>query len=283
MAAETRSTWKDDLKKPVNLIGILLGVFGLVGTIYGVIAYYDAHKVQEISFIRNVVRIIDNSTAAQAIKIVDSNNNLIKDNVYVGVFAMWNPGNANIGPDRIRRNIKYTIRGEGKVLDSTIVKQNKDGIWEFALTPDPLSRSLSLSWKYFDKGMGYTAKIIYTGNDKTDIIVDGGYIEDLRPLQNAGDALETAKFFVRAQLLLMLVMLIPMGLVLPRQIRRISPDRWWKMGDWWDKVRGSPFDAMYTIMLLLMPTLTMISIIVVINSREIVPLPAIARELSPPH
>jgi hypothetical protein len=51
------------------------------------------------------------------------------------------------------------------------------------------------------------------------------------------------------------------------------------MGDWWDKVRGSPFDAMYTIMLLLMPTLTMISIIVVINSREIVPLPAIAREL----
>jgi hypothetical protein len=227
-----QSTWKDDLKKPVNIIGILLGVLGLIGTVYGIVAYYDAHKVQEISFVRNVVRVIDSASAASTIKIFDTHGTLIKENVYVAVYTMWNSGNVNIEPGMVRKSIRFTLHGDGSILESSVVKQNRGHIGEFALASDGIGRASSLAWKYFDKGMGFAVKIIYTGNDKTDLRIDEGYVDGLQPLQNAGEKFETTRSFFniyRAGLLIVLVFAL---YSLTAMLRSMRVGKWWTPIAW---------------------------------------------------
>jgi hypothetical protein len=270
-------TWKDDLKKPANVIGIGFGVLGLIGTIYGVIAYYDAHKVEELSFLRNVVRVIDNSSTPSAIKIIDNNNTLIKEDVYVAVLTMWNSGNVNIEPGKIRKPMRFVLAGDGRILDTSIVKQNKDGIGDFALRPDDANKALSLSWKYFDKGMGYTAKIIYTGNDRTQLTLDEGYVDDLGPLLNVGESLERTRRFLRYQIsgmiALMIVMLV--WLVVRQLLRRHGLSA----KEWVTAFRESPFELMNLVMIITILVTTLVFSYTIFNKRDFFPVPAIAREL----
>lgn len=165
----------EEIKKPINVMFLLLGLVGITLSIY---FYFQSLKTKEISFelIEPASLIYDSSNASSSIKLLDKDSLSIKDNVYILTGIIWNSGDLPISEDDVRKGVSLNLSSAKKILDFKILKQNDAEVAKFSLNKKS-GNALGLNWKYFDPKFGFSFQIIYTGNENPDFKISGKILD----------------------------------------------------------------------------------------------------------
>jgi hypothetical protein len=168
-------TISEDFKKPVNVIFLLLAITGIGLSIF---FYFNGRKTKSISYQINepASLIYDSKNASSAIKVLERDSVLVKDNVYLLTGVIWNSGDIPIPIQEVRKKISLNLAYAKKILDFKIVKQTDRDVASFDLTKNNRN-SLSLSWKYFDPKYGFRFQIIYTGKENPQFSLVGKILD----------------------------------------------------------------------------------------------------------
>jgi hypothetical protein len=172
----------DELKKPANVIGIVLAIVGILsGAITGLYFYRKGEKVGEMAMYVEQIQVIDKTKLGETpLKILDKSGNPIKDNVYVASITIWNYGNAEIKQEDVRRPYRISMIDPDFGGGDNVSKNDHEII---ELSPTFFSRgnldhflvdqSGNISWGHFDPGEGFKIRIIYVGTRLHKIYLDG--------------------------------------------------------------------------------------------------------------
>jgi len=165
----------EDFKKPINIIFLLFAIIGLASSFY---FYSVGKKIKSISYQTDEPSylIYDNKNSTSAIRVVDKDSLIIKNNVYLLTGVVWNSGNLPISNDDVRLSINLNLPNALKIIDFKIVKQIDPEVANFKLTKLS-NKSLSLSWKYFDPGYSFRFQIIYTGYENSQFNLSGKILD----------------------------------------------------------------------------------------------------------
>jgi hypothetical protein len=158
-----------ELKKPANVIGIMLAVIGiLAGAITGFYFYRKGEKAGRMAMYVEQIQVIDKTKLGETpLTILDKSGNAIDDNVYVASVTIWNSGNAEIKKDDVRGK-PYTISlvepdsiyaHEPKVIELTPTYFSRSNVDHFEVKTNG-----DFSWEHFDPGEGFKIRIIYLGS-----------------------------------------------------------------------------------------------------------------------
>lgn len=160
-----------EFKKPINLISLFLGIFGIV---LSFIFYFKEHKIKEISYLQNgnTSLIFDSKSSMPSIKLYDEDTILIKQNVYLFTGKVWNSGDIPISQEDIRIPLSFNLGKGVKILEYKILKQKDSAISNFTFSKIN-NQSLRLNWKYFDPSFGFVFQIIYQNNSEAELKMTG--------------------------------------------------------------------------------------------------------------
>jgi len=147
------------------VLGIILSAF---------LGYFISIKEREPTLKKDkVTLLIDNNSIKQnPIKIIDSKGAEIAENVSIITFYFFNQGQESIKPDDILEGIKITLPGKGRLLNYKILKSSRD-IIDAKLTYDSISNSIKIDFRILEFEDGFTAQILYAGNEEPNIGIDG--------------------------------------------------------------------------------------------------------------
>ena len=177
------SVW-DDLKRPINIISLSVGFLSIIVSLF---LYFSSLKSREPVFLIDEQRgkIFDSAITSPAIKVLDKDDHLIKEDVYLVTAAFWNAGELPIEPEHIRQPIKLKISPVKRLLDFAILKQVEPEISKIKL--NRISESeVQLSWEHLDPGYGARLQLIYVGDKDSEISFAGkiinAEIKNVQPL-----------------------------------------------------------------------------------------------------
>lgn len=173
--------FKEDLKKPFNLVTFILAIVGLILTIF---FYYKSEKEKSISYNINerTSLIYDSKNSASAINIYDKDSLPIKENVYLINGMVWNSGDYSILKNDIRIPLSISLNNSCRLLDYKITSQKDKSIAKFKLASTN-KNTLNVDWKYFDPKYGFRFQLIYVSKD-TSLVKLNGKILDINQFNN---------------------------------------------------------------------------------------------------
>ncbi|MEP6637483.1 MAG: hypothetical protein ABJB97_12215 [Acidobacteriota bacterium] len=161
-------TFREDLKRPFNLISLTLAVLGIGLSIY---LYFNPRAERRISFLRSdTTKVYDSHSSTSNLRVTDASGSQIASDVSVVAFTIWNSGSQPIEPSDVRKPLKIINRGVGRILDATIVRRNDGATANFEVGADlgryeAPDRTVTLSWLHFDPNQGVKIQIAYAGNE----------------------------------------------------------------------------------------------------------------------
>jgi len=157
-----------DARKPFNLVMMVIAVAALV---FGFVTWYLSQQVAEISFQVLQIPVINTvqvqmpsrsgvSEPSRPFTVLDNKGQPIKTNIYAAEIVVWNTGDLELGPAKVRRPLTVKIDGSVQILDSG-VSRITDPIAE-AIASEIDNNTIEIRWKYFDPGTAFRIRIIYT-------------------------------------------------------------------------------------------------------------------------
>jgi hypothetical protein len=161
----------EDLKKPINILFLLLGIVGIVLT---VLYYYNSKTKRDVSYyvVDPPSLIYDSKSSSSAIRVLARDSSVVNDNVYVLTGVIWNSGNLSITKGDLRQDLSLNLSGAKKILDFKIIRSTDPIISQFALKRNSVT-GLGISWKYFDPNYAFRFQIIYTGKADCNFNIQG--------------------------------------------------------------------------------------------------------------
>jgi hypothetical protein len=165
----------EDIKKPLNIVFLLLAIAGIVLSVF---FYYNGRKTKSIAYYINEPSslIYDSHNSSSAIKVIEKDSTAIRDNVYLLTGVIWNNGDIPVNTEDVRQTIVLNLESAKKILDFKIVRQTDPTVANFNLSRKD-SHALNLSWKYFDPGYALKFQIIYTGTDNPAFNLNGKILD----------------------------------------------------------------------------------------------------------
>lgn len=159
------------IKKTANIIGIILGILGIILSIY---FYYKSEKVRDISYslIKPTSIVYDRQSSTPSIRVIRGDSQVISGNVYLLTGTIWNSGDLPILKEDVRKGLVIRLGGCEQIVDFRIISQNDSSISKFSLNPVN-NNTLKTDWMYFDPNFGFRFQIIYVGNANPECEVDG--------------------------------------------------------------------------------------------------------------
>ncbi len=148
-------------------------VFGILGILATVLVYEFSKKEREIiySVKKTPSLVFDSNSENQKIKLVIDDSIQINENIYLTTIVIWNNGNLEIKKTDIRQEINIKLSNKGKIIDYKIMSETNPGISNFRL--DTIRSLLVLDWDYFDPKFGVEIQLLYSGNENSNVSVEG--------------------------------------------------------------------------------------------------------------
>lgn len=178
-----------DLKRPINLIFISIG---LISLLVSIIIYNASQQSRVPAYLIEDKRgqVFDSEISTPAIKVLDKENKTIKENIYLATITFWNAGDLPIEPEHIRKPVTIKISPVDRVVDFTILEQSEPDISKIQLKmienleKEKSTWELELSWLHLDPNHGARIQIMYVG-EKNANITFGGNILGVNKFKNA--------------------------------------------------------------------------------------------------
>lgn len=202
-------TFLEEFKKPFNFISLILTIFSIFISFY---FYFKSEKQKELTYIieEPPSLIFDNSVSSPAIKILDKDSALIKENIYLLRGILWNSGDFSLEKKDIRTPLTIKLPSQSRIIDYKITQEKDPQISVFKLTKLNFN-TLSIDWKYFDPNHGFRFQIIYTG--KLDSLVSYEFlkgkildIEKFNKSSNIKDKYTFSNFILIIPILILVIM-----------------------------------------------------------------------------
>jgi len=157
-------TFREDIKRPFNIVTLILAFISIV---ISVIFYYGSQQEKRIAYVQSEPsKIFDSSASRPALRVLDKNNEVVNQDVFVRTYTVWNAGNLPIEPAEVRKPINVIFPISTKILGLEILGQTRGDVANCKLVDSSMAqevRSASLTWDHFDPGFGVKFQIIYTG------------------------------------------------------------------------------------------------------------------------
>jgi hypothetical protein len=227
-----------ELKKPANVIGIILAIIGIfAGAITGLYFYRKGEKAGRMAMYVEQIQVIDKTKlGGTPLRILDKSGNAIEDNVYVASVTVWNSGNAEIKQEDVRTPYRISMIdpnfGGGdntSKKDHEIIELSPTFYSRGNLDHFKVDESGDISWGHFDPGEGFKIRIIYVGSSLQKIHLDGYTVGIGEVLDSQKQEEETVQFrgylYFLAFGVMGLILVMTIGLILFRrtiQVQRLS-------------------------------------------------------------
>jgi len=171
----------EDLKKPINLISISIG---LISLLVSIIIYIASQQVRIPAYLVEEKRghVFDSKISTPAITVIDKENKAIKEDIYLATSTFWNAGDLPIEPEHIRKSVILTISPVERIIDYSILEQTDPDVSEIKINMlDPLKSQtdtceLELSWLHLDPNHGARIQIMYIGDENANIAFKGAIL-----------------------------------------------------------------------------------------------------------
>jgi hypothetical protein len=136
-----------------NIIMLILTILSIL---LAILFYLKSIKTKSISYYTTDPSIIyDSKIIAPSLKLSDSNNRPITNDVMVSYFILWNSGDLPINKDDIRKRIELTINGPAEIYNYSVSKESNQDISHFQIklinkNIEEQFWQYEISWDYFD-------------------------------------------------------------------------------------------------------------------------------------
>jgi hypothetical protein len=168
LSIAVRAVW-EELRRPSGILGVIGAILGVVGIIASWYFYHKTDKVGDISLMVEQIQVFDkNRLGILPLRVLNSNGDLIDDNVFAANITIWNSGTSEIKKGDIRRPFHLTIGNILHPLDLTPTCYSHDNMDEFQVRPDG-----GINWEHFDPGEGMKIRIVYVSGDLQRISLEG--------------------------------------------------------------------------------------------------------------
>lgn len=208
--------------KNCDLIGYIIGLFGIVLSIYFYISGIESKELSYNSYLDSY-KIYDQSINSTNKISLYKGDARIEQNVYLTTFAIWNSGDLPIEPGDIRDSLEIKFNGVNQILDIKITKEIQPGISKFKLARIS-NNKIKLNWKYFDPSDGIKFQIIYTGNPTLVPTIEGKILKtefvEFKSFRNDW----FNKSFLWILPLIFLFLLIYGFILIKRGVKKLSPE-----------------------------------------------------------
>lgn len=169
----------DEIKKPLNILNVGIAVFSLLLSVY---FYLESRQKREPVFLAHTSsQIYNKANATPKLRLIDQSGQPIDGNVHVLEVSFWNHGRQPIEAADVRTPVYIEFPSQPRVLEYSIVRQNKPAITDFKLadvsSQSPDRPRVGIQWAHLDPGLGARLQFIYIG-DKDPSISFGGDILD---------------------------------------------------------------------------------------------------------
>jgi hypothetical protein len=163
----------DDIKRPINVITLVLAVVGVGLSIY---FYYKSQQQTILAYSISDLLVFDRENAA-SISVLDKNQTPISENVYASTILLWNKGDVDLDPPRIRTPINVQMIGSGRILEAAIIEQTDPDISGLAIEiSDQASKQVSVKWAHLDPGQAVRFRVLYAGVDASRLELKGNVL-----------------------------------------------------------------------------------------------------------
>lgn len=150
-----------------NMVNLMSLAIGLGGFVFGIYAFLANRQNPEVSFQTTQIKVVDGSLPIQAITVNDKDGRKITGDVYGAEITLWNSGNVDFGPEKVRNPVRVTLPREAHILDSAIIGEIPKGRDSFALRGDGTDpQTLFIAWRFFDPGEGVKIRLIYSAPEQ---------------------------------------------------------------------------------------------------------------------
>ncbi len=169
----------EEIRKPFNLLNVGIAVVSLLLSVY---FYFESRQKREPVYLsRPTSQIYNKANATPKLRLVDQAGSPIDGNVHILEVSFWNHGRQPIEAADARTPVYIEFPPQTRLLEYSIVRQNKPSITDFKLTELPSQSTdrprIGLQWTHLDPGLGARLQFIYVG-DKNPPIAFGGDILD---------------------------------------------------------------------------------------------------------
>ena len=121
--------------------------------------------------------IYEQTSSYPTLRVFDKDSILVKKNVYLFNFTIWNSGEIDIDKSDIRRDLKLILNDCDKILDVKVIKEEYRDITKVKVI-EPVQnsydkKSIIINWEHLDAGLGFTIQVIYSSDLKSEIYFEG--------------------------------------------------------------------------------------------------------------
>ena len=160
----------NELRKPVNLVFLGIGVVGLVAT---VITYLWSLHESNISYHTATIQIVDQKEVVP-FTVIDSDGQRVTENVFATNVTVWNSGDLPIDVQYIRTPLTISLTIPVRLIDVKLEHATSENISEFHIDGEPKkSGVIQIGWRYFDPKEGFRLRIIYAAKEMSSVRLNG--------------------------------------------------------------------------------------------------------------
>jgi hypothetical protein len=175
----SRMSFFEDIKKPINLLSIILAVLSLILSVYFYLAsvqrrepYYLAHATSHI---------VSKTVVSPNFTVVDATGEKIAGDIHVLEVSFWNGGRLGIEPQDVRTPVFVEFPPGTRLLDAKVSKENKPAISQVRIIEMPSKPGsaprVALNWFHLDPGLGARLQFIYVGEPNAPAAIRGDILD----------------------------------------------------------------------------------------------------------
>lgn len=159
-----------------NIIGILVGLFGVAVAVYFGLA---SRKRRELVFSINPIRTrVVSSKQATDLRVSYQNEPLGNVDITAIQLALWNAGNKSIKTEHIRKKIIITTNPRVRILEASVRKGSPDTGFNLLDSADSKAEGrVPVSWEILERNEGTSIQLLYLdtpfNTPEVDILVEG--------------------------------------------------------------------------------------------------------------
>jgi hypothetical protein len=164
----------------MNALNLVFLVLALLSIAISIFLFILSRKTRRIAFLKTDApfKIFDSESSTPKLRVLDQNDELITDNIYLSEILLWNSGDVPIEPADVRDSISVRLFPCKKILDYKILHQERPEIANIVLrenhNPDNSNEKILIfGWSHLDPGFGAKVQIIFVGTEETEISVNG--------------------------------------------------------------------------------------------------------------